>query len=255
MKLRILSDLHLEHHKLELKPGEEDIVVLAGDIHLGTKGLEWAIETFNVPIIFCPGNHEFYGQGEIIETMERIWQFANKHENVFQLVHPGDTCHIDGVRFIGGTLWTDFMLDGEANMVNSMCSAMRGLNDYYAIMDHGRALGATRTQQLHRDFLKGMAENYGKSVENTVVAITHMAPSSRSSLRKYIGDCLNPAYASRLEQWIVDRPKIKLWVHGHMHNSSDYMIGGCRVVANPRGYASPNRQENSVFNPNLIVEV
>lgn len=255
MKLRILSDLHLEHYGLQLKPGEEDVVVLAGDIHLGTKGLEWAIETFNTPVIFCPGNHEFYGQGEIMETMERIWQFANKHENVFPLVHPNDTCHIDGVRFIGGTLWTDFMLDGEPNMRNSMSCAMRGLNDYYAIMDRGTVLSASRTQQLHRDFLKGMDENYSKSVEDKVVAITHMAPSIRSAHRRYYGDVLNPAYASRLDQWVVKRPKIKLWVHGHMHNSSDYMIGDCRVVANPRGYASSNKQENPVFNPNLVVEI
>jgi len=34
----------------------------------------------------------------------------------------------------------------------------------------------------------------------------------------------------------MDRPQIKLWTHGHMHNASDYMIGETRVVCNPRGY-------------------
>lgn len=257
MKLRILSDLHIEHYPLHLKGGVEDVVVLAGDIYLKAHGIKWALENFGKEkhIIYVPGNHEFYNQGEISETMQTIWDVCKKFDNVHPLVVPGDSCVIDGVRFIGGTLWTDFMLHGIANETASKIAAMRGLNDYYCIEDMGTAMTAQKTQQLHREFLDGMAQNYGSTLEEKVVVVTHMAPSSQSCHRKYVGDPLNPAYASRLEDWILDRPRIKAWFHGHVHNTADYQIGDCHVVANPRGYASFNKQENPTFNPNLIIEV
>ena len=47
---------------------------------------------------------------------------------------------------------------------------------------------------------------------------------------------MNGAYSSRLDQFILDNPQIKLWTHGHTHEEFDYMIGSTRVVCNPRGY-------------------
>ena len=47
---------------------------------------------------------------------------------------------------------------------------------------------------------------------------------------------MNGGFASNLSEFIMDRPQIKVWQHGHMHNVSDYMMGETRVVCNPRGY-------------------
>ena len=47
---------------------------------------------------------------------------------------------------------------------------------------------------------------------------------------------MNGGYHSNLEEFIMDRPNIKLWTHGHTHEDFDYMVGDTRVVCNPRGY-------------------
>jgi hypothetical protein len=71
----------------------------------------------------------------------------------------------------------------------------------------------------------------------TTVVVGHHAPSKSSEHPRYAHDQLmNGAYNSRLDQFIMDRPGIKLWTHGHTHEDFDYMIKGCRVVCNPRGY-------------------
>mgnify|MGYP000604130187 CR=1 FL=1 len=60
---------------------------------------------------------------------------------------------------------------------------------------------------------------------------------SISIAEKYKGDTvMNGAFQSDLSSFIMDRPQIKLWTHGHTHDVFDYMIGGCRIVCNPRGY-------------------
>jgi hypothetical protein len=59
-------------------------------------------------------------------------------------------------------------------------------------------------------------------------------------------------------------PSVDLWLHGHVHDSFDYQVGRCRVVANPAGYISNrgrvnNRDqfdfENQRFNKNLLLEL
>ena len=87
-----------------------------------------------------------------------------------------------------------------------------------------------------------------------VVVITHHAPSYASIHTKYLANTnLNGGYATELSDEILDNSNIKLWVHGHTHESFDYMIGSTRVICNPRGYTG--YETNRTFNPNLVVEV
>jgi hypothetical protein len=65
---------------------------------------------------------------------------------------------------------------------------------------------------------------------------------------------MNGAYYSDLSELILDNPQIKTWVHGHMHNQSDYMIGDTRVVTNPRGYMGYETIANT-FDPGFSFEV
>jgi len=46
MRLHILGDLHLEFGATEIRPVDADVVVLAGDIHLGREGRKWARKLF-----------------------------------------------------------------------------------------------------------------------------------------------------------------------------------------------------------------
>ena len=84
--------------------------------------------------------------------------------------------------------------------------------------------------------------------------MTHFAPSILSSLPIYRenADILNTYYASDQEEFIKQHSPV-LWLHGHMHNSSDYEIYSTRVVCNPRGYIP--YEPNPDFNSNFVVEV
>lgn len=90
--------------------------------------------------------------------------------------------------------------------------------------------------------------------------ITHHGPHARSVHPNYAGNPLNPAFNSDLSALL---PMADLLIHGHVHDSFDYVEGGCRVVANPRGYplmkavrpGKPPEFENPAFLAACVVEV
>jgi hypothetical protein len=75
------------------------------------------------------------------------------------------------------------------------------------------------------------------------VVVGHHAPSKLSTKPRYQDDVMvNGAYSSDLSEFILDRPQIKVWTHGHTHHNFDYMLGSTRIVCNPRGYISYEHQ-------------
>ena len=69
MRIHLLSDLHNEFSSFVPVLLDCDLVILAGDIDLKSRGVEWAKKTFSVPVLYVPGNHEFYG-GHLTHTLE-----------------------------------------------------------------------------------------------------------------------------------------------------------------------------------------
>jgi Icc-related predicted phosphoesterase len=249
MKILIFSDLHLEFGVFELPKIEADIVVLAGDIHPGLKGLEWAKKSFpNKTVLYILGNHEYYGYA--------IPKLTNKlrEKALGSQVHilENDKFEIDGFKFLGSTLWTDFKLFGEANIARQ--EAQWAMNDYYKIRvdPHFRKLRAIDTQVLHSKSISWLKSEFDENPQKTIV-ITHHAPSYQSlpKTKNSNLDLLNAAYASSLDEFIINNRPI-LWIHGHIHESQDYKIGNTRVVSNPRGYAF---EESPSFRREFIVEV
>lgn len=60
MTIQVLSDLHQESF-IDLSFESADLVILAGDINLGTKGIEWIKSTItDVPVVYVLGNREYY---------------------------------------------------------------------------------------------------------------------------------------------------------------------------------------------------
>ncbi|GAA4197383.1 hypothetical protein GCM10022289_04530 [Pedobacter jeongneungensis] len=110
MKIQIISDLHQEFGVSELSFRNADLVILAGDINLGTKGIEWIKENIpDKPVIYVLGNHEYY-KGTYPNTLRKIVELS-KASNVHVL--ENNFVEFEGVRFYGATLWTDFSLFGN----------------------------------------------------------------------------------------------------------------------------------------------
>ena len=256
MKIRVLSDLHLEFSNWRPPQGDEDVVVLAGDVHEGRAGIAWARKYFRSrPIIYVPGNHEYYGQ-DFDELRQGLHESGRTHD-----VHvlDGDELTIDGVRFLGATLWTDFEIGGcEPKTVEAaMQKCQEGMADFHVIRRWGGVLRPEDTREIHqtqRDWLRRALSgctSLGEGFTGRTVVVTHHAPCTRSIAPRFAGDALNPAFASNMTDLMT--PEVQLWIHGHMHDSSDYIERGTRVICNPRGYFPHGL--NPDFNPMSVVEV
>ena len=251
MKLHVLSDVHVEFGDFDPPQTDADVVILAGDVHLGDQGVTWAAEAFKgTPVIYVIGNHEYY-HGAFPEVLNRI-----RERTVGSNVHllENDALTIGNVRFLGCTLWTDFQLLN--NPERALFMAQAGMNDFRLIhlTQFNRTLEPLDTEKWHQASRKWLQEKLAPKKHDTLknVVITHHAPSGRSVPPIYRTDELSPAFASDLKDFIAGLP-IDLWVHGHVHNSFDYHIGDTRIVCNPRGYVA--HELNDGFVADLVAEI
>lgn len=250
MKILVLSDLHLEFANFTPPLAEVDVVVLAGDIWKKDLGIHWARSTWpDTEIVYVTGNHEFY-RGERNAVLQSLRTAAND-ANVHFL--DNDEIVIDGVRFLGATLWTDFNLFGVEQQTASMHAGMHGLNDFRLINEGGVLFTPSNAIALcnqSTDWLKTKLTQESSLVKTVVV--THHLPSMWSVADRYKNDILSACFASNLDALLGYSD---LWIHGHTHDSFDYMANGTRVICNPRGYVHQQKQENLSFNPELVVEI
>ncbi len=262
MKLQLASDLHLEFAQrerpgtrlVEPAPGAE-LLVLAGDIHNGVLGIE-AFADWPVPVLYVAGNHEFYDQQW--EPAREQLRAACAGTNVRLL--DQDLVEFDGVRVLGCTLWTDFRLTGEP-VAQAMATVERGLTDYRVIATGSGPLRAAQTLAEHEASRQWLVAELARPWVGRTVVVTHHAPHPRSIHPRFAGHPMNPGFISDLTSLL---PGADLWLHGHTHDSFDYRVGSCRVVANPAGYLLKRRGaaageafelENPTFDPRLVLEL
>lgn len=240
MKILLLSDLHLEFAKFEPDPwavAAADVIVLAGDIAEGLRGTRWGAKAFppTKPIVYVAGNHEFYGHD--LTLMRDLLRQDCRGSNIHFLDNSETV--INGIRFLGSTFWTDFKLlenaeEGQLDQARAMVAGQKGLVDYQAILNAGRFVSPHDILREHEASRKWLAERLAAPFAGPTVVVTHHAPSALSGDPKYRGDELSPCFASELPDDFFG--KARLWLHGHMHNSSAYELGGTMVACHPRGY-------------------
>jgi Icc-related predicted phosphoesterase len=247
MKLHILNDLHIEFEDFTPPETVADVVILAGDIGVGLEGLRWAEDRFpDRPVIYVPGNHEFYHHD--IALIDELKAQAPEYIHVLN----DDQVVIDGVRFLGSILWTDFALFGEGERFFAMQAARKRMTDFSLISNQGQRFTPEDAARLNTASRGWLAAMLAEPFDGRTVVVTHHAPSSQSVHPRYARDLLTPAFASNLEN-LMEGERASLWVHGHMHESFDYEVYGTRVICNPRGYA-PNAL-NPEFRPDYVIEI
>lgn len=275
MKIQLVSDLHLEFHDIDIKnTNNADVLILSGDIcvaddfdrNIPAEGTQLISDrqasairylkfferiSAEFPhVIYVAGNHEFY-HGKWFKTLEIIKKVLSPFNNIHFL--ECNMFELGEVIFIGGTLWTD-MNRSDPLTTYGITSMM---NDFKIIRDESRGFSRLKpidTVVRHNKMLNFIREVIEKNPNKKIVVVGHHAPARQSIHARYQNDyIMNGGYASDLSELILNHPQIVLWTHGHMHNSSDYMIGNTRIVCNPRGY--PGENCISDFNPNLIMEV
>jgi 3',5'-cyclic AMP phosphodiesterase CpdA len=268
MKIRILSDLHLENDEPDTIPhAAADLVVLAGDIHNHALGLRWAAETFDpqVPVVYVPGNHEYY-DGEFGALEAAMSDAASTLDNVHLLNNATLVDPAGRWRVLGTTLWADFALFGadEAARERAIAAAERVMLDFRGLIqvswpDSADALARNFTPAdslaLHARSLAWLARELAKPFAGKTIVVTHHAPHRLSLAARYANDLASAGFVSDLGA-LVGSP-VALWLHGHTHTSFDYTVNGTRVVCNPRGYRDrrTGTPENPAFAWDKVVEL
>ncbi len=268
MKFQLLSDLHLETQpalRVEPAPGA-DLLVLAGDIGSyqpgsALPGEDFGLERFSprlgwpTPVLFVPGNHEYdnldfdAAHARLRATCERLGITWLERESLM----------LDGVRFVGTTLWSDF----DAFAVRAAADpqqtlklrdkAFRAANFYLtktAATLRGEPLLAEGWRELGLACQAWLRDALSQPFDGPTVVVTHFAPSLRSADPRYGITPGTAGFCNALDDLL---PCAQLWLHGHLHCPHDYTVHGCRVVANPLGYARKGEQEG--FRPGLLLEV
>lgn len=252
--LRIVSDLHLDTsrhldggYKLpDLLTDKESILVIAGDLCNGYNSIEFiksALRRFKA-VVYVLGNHEYYGHD--INTLHTVIN-CNISEDNFYLLNR-DTVSIDDYTIVGATLWTNM---DNSNPITCLQSKSF-MADYRHIRYGGRVITPQDTIDLHKKdikYIKTSCEHHADKSKKLVV-VTHHSPSFRSVDLKYKGSSINGAFASNLDDYI-EKSRIDLWIHGHMHNHKNYNIGHTEILCNPRGYVTKYSKEESNFNNTL----
>jgi len=227
-KIGILSDLHLEVSNMKLEELSCDVLILAGDISqdfsLLPNFFNYNIPE-NMPVIYVPGNHEYEGKcmSDVINKLREITkEFPNIH------VLQNESIDIEGIHFIGSTLWSNFEGGGYNWKEEVMTWCKTNVVDFNAIYK--------KNPDIETEFIKSYNfikyELMVNETENTKFVVTHFAPHIES-LSKHFKDVLTSAY------WVNNLPELMgfcdYWVHGHTHSSFNYNVEGTNVICNPRG--------------------
>ena len=276
MRVNVISDLHLEFADLVLPGG--DVLILSGDVcevknikkdHYNPDMVMLAHERADRrpdryirffeeecskyrEVIYVMGNHEHYGF-----RFDKTYRHLKENIPTNIRLLEKESVEIDGVVFVGGTLWTDL----NKNDPITAYTLKTSMNDYRVITnlykDKGLYYKLTPEYTLdeHNLTKQFISDTVAASGDKPVVVVTHHSPSKLSIKPRYQGDFhMNGGYSSAMEDFILDRPQIKFWTHGHTHDTFDYMIGECRVICNPRGYAGYEERATE-FDPTMGFDI
>lgn len=249
------------------QPEGVDLLIIAGDYHRATDAVSHVRKQFPaLPVIMVLGNHEHYKTRlSVANAIERMRTDARQdrevHNRITQVLE-NETVELElngeRLRVIGATLWTDFQL--LQNFAGHLSYAASGMNDFVYIRgntEKGLPLRPLETVWWHKESRKYIEQELRTPFDGKTVVVTHHLPSMRSVAERYRSDPLTPAFASACDLLLGLR--VDLWIHGHTHDSVDYLAGHTRVVCNPRGYSDWSGRgvfpENLGFNPALVIEI
>ena len=260
MKIALVSDVHLEFGDLDfVNDSGADVLILGGDICVGadmaqrdpynTMGEQYRSNRFHdffqrcssrfPHVIFIVGNHEHY-HGDFAKTVPHFKDVLGYLPNLHIL--EKETFVLDDITFIGGTLWTDMNRRDNRTLhdISRMMNDFRCVDNSAKTEDHRGWPGRFTTTDAaddHDAMVAFIDQTIAANPAGRYVVVGHHSPSRLSTHPKYQDQfIMNGGYSSELDDFIQDRPQIKLWTHGHTHEDFDYMIAGCRILCNPRGY-------------------
>lgn len=261
MKIRIWSDLHADGAAFKFTEEHlDEVLVLAGDITNSVYRTAHVVNALGKNfkhVILVFGNHEYYhGQTLPANASDEFYAEIENKDKV-HLLNPGSVT-IDGVLFIGATLWSDFN-KGDPLV---KWAAERGINDFRLMKtyyDGSNFVSATADWMIrqHKAELMYIRERCKCAKADKIVVVTHFPPIRDFQHAKWgtiQNNPLNGYFMSDLDYEIMDLG-IGHWICGHTHDGSQFIKHDIQFLCNPRGYMGRNGPENVNFDQNLVITV
>ncbi|QYO78337.1 metallophosphoesterase [Devosia salina] len=254
LKLWIVSDLHMDSlYWVPNRVPQHDVMIIAGDVDKSAGETEQTLlmlaRLSPTPLIFVPGNHDVH------DAAINAWDRGNEDllARGIHILSSGQAAVISGIRFVGATLWTDFELVGDRYA--SEAWAAQHMPEYQHVWkpDGSDTIWPEDTRAAHMQHRATIEAVLSTPHPGPTVVVTHHAPSPKS-IRGRTPGVADASFASDLEG-TIERYRPELWVHGHLHRASDYMVGDTRVVCNPRGYEGDDWYEETGWTEDLVVEI
>ena len=266
MRLFPISDLHLERRRLDVIPRPTqpfDVLVCPGDLHEGRpeSGLAALMSLAQGrPIVLVPGNHEHYAPTgdrrtapELLAALETEVLRLNGEGADIHLLQRGAAIVLDGVRFVGTTLWSDWSLAGlwlDGSVPDApedpvsyaaarMTDPITGSREYRGSIRNGdgTAWSPADAMAAHERERALLAAALAAPHAGPTVCVTHhpASPRAAEAFRHVPGvPWWVPAfYATTVLDDLPEADRPDLWVSGHFHAGHDLRIGRTRWAANP----------------------
>lgn len=238
MKAVAVSDLHLDFFQSQyeidaflesLKLPEVELLIIAGDLcEAGCRAFLPSLRKISSlfrDTIYVHGNHEYWGSSFSPQRLVPT-DIVNIHELI------NGELRIDGIHFIGGTMWYPRTVAAEIHSIL--------WNDF-------KYIGGLREWVWNES--DKFRELLGATATEASVIVTHMLPSFISVPKQFRGSPTNCFYVSECLD-IIEAFMPRMWIHGHTHESWDYNLGKTRIFCNPYGYKSVS--ENGFFRIQIL---
>lgn len=257
-KILILDDLHFEYEDGDEKlfpkiEDEYDIAILAGDISTRDRGVQWAMDYFQCPVVYVPGNHEFWSTN-IINHRKKLQEITeNSHIHVLD----NREVIIHGIRFLGSTLWTDFSAWHDPHAASIAAGRGKhfyenGSKDFRKITSVGyRKLLPYEMIKMAQENKNWLLQKFLEPFDGPTIVVSHHPPSLKSLKQGKANDILDATDANDWDD-VVIKSNAVAWIHGHTHHSNHYKIGNTEIISNPMGGLAFGKPFNPDFQYNKI---
>jgi len=255
ISISLFSDLHIESNQrsnMYSLSSDADIIILAGDIHTESEGIDWARSNFkkDQKIIYVAGNHEFYH----CEYFSLLKEFREKAKELDIVFLENNEVIIDGIRIMGCTLWTDYLSNVEINQEEAMHYAADALADHYIIRiqhekEEPRIFSTQDALAIHRESVAWLKGKLEQKFDGKTIVVTHHGPSLACVHKDFGNNNISPVFLSNLNYLVR---KADFWFYGHTHSNLNVIENSCRIVSNQKGY----REESWIeFDENILIEI
>lgn len=237
MKLRVLSDIHIDNWKGVKTPEEiisadkypADAILMAGDFGNSIDEIQSALSAASdayPQCFFCLGNHDLcvHWDAKTIGTTERkidaVRTFSSSHTNLHML--DGTVEPLGSFRIGGCTGWWDPDFDDPLVEFRWKHEWFDGAN-----MNYGNLRSAT---------VKEQGKLRAVLAQHPDIMMTHFAPVTINTNPEYKWSAANKYFYFYPGNY--DWSGVKYWICGHTHDAHVSRYKDTVILCNPYGYYS-----------------